>query len=160
MRMVPSMKGSSWSSWRKMTRPLGSSMRRGWVGLNAWSGGVGGCFHGGGLVSLRVAGAVWAWRVRGSRKAAVAIVLMSFRVGTGLCGFWWWGGFEISRVACAAARTTADSSASLRNDNQEKREKRRLEFISYLRRFVWSVRLARRVRSAWRFLGLRELLRS
>src|SRR5271155_4474879 len=46
MRMVPLMKGSSWSSWRKITRPFASSIRLGWTGLNAWSGGIGMCFHG------------------------------------------------------------------------------------------------------------------
>ena len=39
--MDPSMNGSSWSSCRKMTSPLASSMRLGCWGLKACSGGIG-----------------------------------------------------------------------------------------------------------------------
>src|SRR5438270_7035321 len=46
MRILPLMKGSSWSSWRKMTRPLASSTRFGSTGLKACSGGIGILIHG------------------------------------------------------------------------------------------------------------------
>ena len=46
IRMEPLMKGSSWSSCRKITRPLASSMRFGCSGLKACSGGMGIFFQG------------------------------------------------------------------------------------------------------------------
>src|SRR4051794_17996558 len=57
MRMLPLMKGSSWSSWRKMTRPFESSIRRGCTGLKGWSEGIGIFFHGSALAEG--VGAVW-----------------------------------------------------------------------------------------------------
>src|ERR1700757_5489302 len=45
MRAVPSIRGSSWSSCRKITIPFESSMRLGCCGWKERSGGIGICFQ-------------------------------------------------------------------------------------------------------------------
>src|SRR5260370_4592421 len=67
------MKGSSWSSCRKITRPFEESIRRRCTGLNACSGGMGIFFHGCALaaglgVVSGLAGVLWALASKVERR--------------------------------------------------------------------------------------------
>src|SRR5580704_4748110 len=90
--MVPLMKGSSWSSCRKMTRPFASSIRRGCTGLNACSGGMGIFFHGcavaAGLgVVSGLAGALWALPPRVERRIGNSVTAR--RIVEGVFNVFW-----------------------------------------------------------------------